>query len=544
MNRPESVPCLIFLLLALCSCAQEPIQLLTRDNDDFDIPEPAKNDEGDYIWADGAYLMSMYQAKKMLSPGWALRKVGVLAEVEAENVNSLDAIPDSTWFTNRHGLQRVSAEELVRGPGHQPPNGNWTVVAGKQIGRNPGFIAQHEDGRLLFVKFDPGNFPGMGTNGDVIVSKFLHSAGYNVPEYYAVRLSRDALELSPTAEIPGQYGAKRPMTEVDLAALLDAAPQLGDGTVLANVSIGIPGKVKGPFEFFGTRDDDPNDTVLHENRRELRGLGLFMAWFNNTDQRRGNTLDTYVEENGRRFLRHYILDFSGSFGSLNDLPKLSANGHEYAIDPEMIFRSAIGLGVWVRRWESVTAPTFSSVGYFESDSFDPETWRSIYPNPAFEKITERDAYWATKIITSFTDKDIRRIVATGFFPEPAQQEYVVRQIILRRNIIGRRFLNHSRISPLDRFSVQLRADHKPQLQFDDLAVERGYADQSKTRYRYRVNDGDFVEMDSLALELPHGYEGQQIEIQTSRHGDNDWGPSVSVWITRRDGEPKVVRIDR
>ena len=50
----------------------------------------------------------------------------------------------------------------------------------------------------------------------------------------------------------------------------------------------------------------PFDIVLHENRRDLRGLYVFSAWLNNTDAKAGNTLDTIVEENGVRFIRHYL----------------------------------------------------------------------------------------------------------------------------------------------------------------------------------------------------------------------------------------------
>jgi hypothetical protein len=37
---------------------------------------------------------------------------------ETSNVNSLDEVPDSSWYTNRHHLRRMSAEELERGPNH------------------------------------------------------------------------------------------------------------------------------------------------------------------------------------------------------------------------------------------------------------------------------------------------------------------------------------------------------------------------------------------------------------------------------------------
>ena len=35
---------------------------------------------------------------------------------EALNTNTLDEVPDSVWFTNRHGTKRMSLDELRRGP--------------------------------------------------------------------------------------------------------------------------------------------------------------------------------------------------------------------------------------------------------------------------------------------------------------------------------------------------------------------------------------------------------------------------------------------
>ena len=36
--------------------------------------------------------------------------------VRAQNLNTIDEVPDSSWFTNRIGTRQLSIEELVRGP--------------------------------------------------------------------------------------------------------------------------------------------------------------------------------------------------------------------------------------------------------------------------------------------------------------------------------------------------------------------------------------------------------------------------------------------
>ena len=38
------------------------------------------------------------------------------AGIRAQNLNTIDEVPDSSWFTNRIGARPVTAEEVQRGP--------------------------------------------------------------------------------------------------------------------------------------------------------------------------------------------------------------------------------------------------------------------------------------------------------------------------------------------------------------------------------------------------------------------------------------------
>ena len=46
---------------------------------------------------------------------------GERRNVRAMNVNTLDEVPDSSWFTNRIGRREIPLDELVRGPDRGPP---------------------------------------------------------------------------------------------------------------------------------------------------------------------------------------------------------------------------------------------------------------------------------------------------------------------------------------------------------------------------------------------------------------------------------------
>ena len=73
--------------------------------------------------------------------------------MHAVNVNTIDEVPDSSWFTNRIGRRAMSIDEIVRGPNTlETPNiDDWPVVEGKSSGITPGYRIVAPDGRLYQV---------------------------------------------------------------------------------------------------------------------------------------------------------------------------------------------------------------------------------------------------------------------------------------------------------------------------------------------------------------------------------------------------------
>jgi hypothetical protein len=518
--------------------AEAPSDVITRDNDMFSIPEPEEDKDSEYIWWDGGYTMFVYQAGKPIDPNWLTRKTRLLPKEEAENINALDEVPDSSWFTNRHAMSRLNEAALAAGPGGAAPSttGPWTIVAGKAAGISKGFTMKDAHGTRYALKFDPKEWPGLGSNADIIGSRVLYAAGYFVPSYGVVAFDPALLKIAPDAKTKGKYNKKRPFTPDDLKAILDSAPKDAEGRVIAGFSRFLEGKPKGAFSYQGLRKDDPNDTVRHENRRELRGLRVIMSWLNNTDARRGNTLDMYVEEDGRAFLRHCHLDFSASMGSGNTEPKETRYGHEYAVDPPKIFSSWVSLGLWVKPWEKTLSATYPEVGTFDAALFEPERWWTSYANPAFEKMTARDAFWGAKTVTSFTDADIAAIVSQARYGTPDARAYVIQTLIARRDKIGRTWFDIRRINPLDNFKME-----EGRLTFEDLAVSRGYAEAAHTVYRARIDGGTWTESAQLSIAIPAA--AQKASLKTCRKGR--CSPSLEIeWSAPAAGRPQIIRLKR
>jgi hypothetical protein len=468
-----------------------------------------------------------------------------LSPAPAAAINTLGNPPDSAWFTNRHGSHRMTREELQKGPARgDPPTAPFTVVGGKSEGITPGFRIEDAKGRLYFVKVDPMSNPEMTTAADVIVSRFLYAIGYNVPENYIVCARLDDMRLSDKAQFTGEDGRKRKMQWDDLRDIVKAIPHYPDGSFRFMASLKIEGKSIGPFFYEGTRPDDPNDIVPHENRRDLRALYVFFAWLNNTDARAGNTYDVIVRENGVSFIKHYLIDFGSALGSDGDTPKDPRMGHEFMITmPLETLESMLRLGLPPRRWELIDYPRLPAVGHFSNEDFDPDKWKSDFPNQALLSRQREDDYWGAKQILAFTDDDIRAIVETGQFSDPGVVEYLTDVLAERRDLLGRRFLE--RTLPIDNFRVQ-----NGELRFDDLAVKHEF--QLPKRYEIRwyyfdnLTGGRKLVSPRASAQLPdealHAKNGTYFSAVVAPAGQRT--TSVTVTLRKTETGYKVVGCSR
>ncbi|MEE9271289.1 MAG: hypothetical protein V3V49_13635 [Candidatus Krumholzibacteria bacterium] len=452
------------------------------DFDMEDIPEPKTDPAPQYYdFFDRTFSKQIHQGFDMPRN---FRKIAGKPK-QAENVDAFGNVPNSSWFTNRNGKRSRSIEEIKRGPdtGDGPADGMWTVIRAKTEGVTPGFTVRDGRGGTFVIKFDPQSNPEMGTGAEIISTKLFYAMGYNTPENRIVFFTADRLRIDPEATVTDPLGHKRPMTRDDLDDIRSRVHKRSDGIYRAVASKFLAGKPKGPYLYVGTRKDDANDIIPHEHRRELRGLRLFGAWLNHNDIRRINSLDMYVEEEGRRFLRHYLIDFGATLGSASVHANVPSEGLEYQFDHWEAQKSLYTLGLYNRRWREAKEPQYQSVGYFESELFNPARWKPNYPNPAFENMTNLDALWATKIIMSFTDEQIQAAVEMGELSDPEAAAYLARILIERRDKIGRHW--YGKVNAIDNFELS-GSGASQTLQFADLEVRAGFESLAGTQYRYRL----------------------------------------------------------
>jgi hypothetical protein len=486
----------VWIALLLCGCVSSPTfkdqPVIWRVNDQQNMAKPEENsfDRLEYF---GDVLVT----------GQIKRGLELRDRHPARDVNALDEVPDSTWFTNRIGAHDLSPAEVARGPvTGGPPQLPLTVVRGKDTGGgNPGFFANDKTQRTFLIKFDTKENPEMQTASSVVVNRVFWSVGYFVPEDTLVTFARDELQLSPDAKTHTPTGVKVQLTETDVDRVLGTAPKTSDGRYRASASLLLPGTPIGGFKASGRRDDDPNDSIDHEDRRVLRGLKVLAAWLGHTDMKIDNTLDMYVEENGKHFLRHYLLDFGEALGAHQAEKNRLEDGWENVWDWDEQPKALLTFGLWKRPWEAQRQTPWPSIGAFSAREFEPDDWKEAYPFWPFAEADVADHYWGAKQVVRFTRPMLEAIVAEAQLSDPEAAKYLVDALLGRRYKIGRDWLDA--LTPFDDFKIE-----NDQLCGVDLAVRYGIVREGalvQSDASGRIVDERLVGRDgSVCTPLPHG----------------------------------------
>jgi hypothetical protein len=482
-------------------------------------------------------------------------KPGDRRDLRAVNANTVDEVPDSTWFTNRIGRRAMPLDEIVRGP-NQLDIANidgWPIVQEKSTGLTTGFRVVDPTGHLYQVKFDPPEHPEMASGAEVIGAAIYHALGYNVVQGYVVDVDPDKIVLAPTATTVDLGGRRRPLTRGDVDRLLARGARLPNGKYRATLSRFADGKPLGYFKYYGTRPDDPNDIHPHEHRRELRANRVFAAWLNHDDSRGINSLDMLEGAEGRRSIRHYMFDFGSIMGSGSIMAQVPRAGNEYILEWGPALKTLATLGLYVRPWITVDYwEGAKSVGRFEADFFDPVEWRPEYPNPAFDNMRADDAFWAARLVSRFSDEIIRAIVDKARYSEPGAAEHIATTLIRRRDKVLRSWLTG--INPLA--DARLAADGV--LTFENTAVGAGVAAPGATytlswsRFDNATGTAVGAAVEARVTEpraaapaaVLDGAEFVAVAVRTSHKDYPQWEAPVTFTFRRTGAGWQTVGVDR
>jgi hypothetical protein len=482
---------------------------------------------------------------------------GEEANVRAGNVNTIDEVPDSSWFTNRvsKGSGPLDLAALVKGPdtSNGPAPGPWTVIARKGEGVTPGFTIRDSTGEIYWIKFDPQGFAEMASGAEVISTKFFHAFGYHVAENYLATFRPEDLQVAPDATMKDEDGRTRRLTREDLDAILEPVARQADGSYRVLASRNIAGRPLGPFRYYSTRPDDPNDIVPHEHRRELRGLSVFAAWLNHDEVRSSNSHDSVVAAGSRQTVRHHLLDFGSTLGSGSVRAQSRRAGNEFVWESRPTLITMLTLGLYVRPWIKVPYPDIPAVGRIESSYYRAETWKPDYPNPAFRNARADDRFWAARIIAAFNDEAVAAVVRTAQFTDPGATEYLTKTLLERRNKVLAAWLNAT--NPV----VDLALSEAGELTFANAATRAAVAKPAeKYTLRWARFDNAAARADPVGAEqtvtepkasapaelLAAKPEYISVEVRAFHPEQPDWSQPLSAYFRRAGDRWALVGLDR
>ncbi len=517
----------IILVLAIAACGTaSPVGSVRfvntppvwKVNDRTDVPtQPAENPFYRPYYHFTSYLLL------------ARRHLSLTREQRARGVNSLDEVPDSTWFTNRVGMREVTPAEVAQGaPGETPyENLPWTIKSAKEGGSVPGFICEDSKGRKFLLKFSPKDEPELDSAADVITARILWAAGYNVPSDHVVFFDRKDLVVGDTAykKIKGE---KQPLTEQMVDDEFARALAQPTGKYRGTASLYITGKPLGGSHRLGTRKDDPNDVIPHELRRDQRGMAAFAAWLAHTDMKEDNTLESWEEDpadKSTHYVVHYHIDFGNSLGAFPRSNRRPQPDFTYEVDPYEFTWSFLTLGLRRQPWEGRVDPEIPGLGMYSAEDYRPEGWK---PNPIGHLpvyVADRfDQFWGAKIIIEMTRAQLAAAIEQGKLTDPRAAPYLLETLIKRQ----RRTALHwfTKVNPVDDFVLET-ADR---VCFDDLIVKHHLADWPVT-YTVDAYDNDGRALAGSLQQLTPDATGKTCTTKLPRGG------------TAVDGRYTILRIE-
>jgi hypothetical protein len=381
MPRCSAVASLTTFVVALASCSYRPARFYVRPpvtdaRDMAPIPMPA------FRWvAESVYLSEVYLHRPIRGT------LDVEPILPAGDVNSMDEVPSSSWFTPRGD----DVGTMARGPeGPGAPRPPFTVLSddARAVG-STGFSISDARGQRYEMLIDPAERPEMRTGAVAIAARLTWALGLNTFPVYitSVRAEHFWRSEAGTPDVP--------------AILASGAPAvLGSYRVAA---LALPPSVWIGYALeAGTRGDDPNDVVPHENRRTLRALKVFASWIALSGLGPPKTMDRYVGSPGEGHVVHFLAGLDDALGTddvvrVTDLPPGQGGG-----SPLM---RLITLGLAPNPARRPTQVEIPALGQLDAD-VDPRGFGPSIPYEPADRLTPSDAYWAAKRIAALSPSHI------------------------------------------------------------------------------------------------------------------------------------------
>ena len=457
------------------SCTYRPARFYDRPpvidaRDTAPIPMPA------FRWVpESVYLSEVYLHRP-------IRETLDISPISpAGDVNSLDEVPESSWFTPR----AVDVGTMARGPdGPGPPRPPFSVLSDDaRAVASSGFSISDARGQRYEMVIDPVDRPEMRTGAAAVAARLVWALGLNTPNVYVTHVKPEHfwraeagtpdVSAMLTAAVPGARGAYR-------VAALAMPPSVWIGYAPES----------------GVRGDDPNDIVAHENRRTMRSLKVFASWMALSGLGPPKTMDRYLGAPGEGHVVHYLTGLDDALGAdevvrVTDLPPGEGGGSP------LVRLITLGLAPNpARRPTQIEIPALGQLGA----EVDPRAFGSSVPYEPADKLTTADGYWAAKRIAALSSAHIALAIEAAKISDHRARQAIQDALEARRKRVIQYWFD--RVTP-----VELTKLEGVRLELRDLAIRHGLERAETTDYYV-----DFLNTDG-------GGVGKKLDI---RPQSDDW----------------------
>ena len=363
-----------------------------------------------------------------------------------------------------------------------------------------------------------------------------------------IDFERADLIVQPGAIMHNDFGDKEPARRRRRSTRCCATSRaIPPAAIRAVASRWIDGHILGPFSWLGRDQSDGNDRYRHEERRDLRGFGVFAAWIDDVDVIENNTLDSYVGR-GRPRPRRALPARSRRL-----LRRFSAAPKRYWMSDQSYFQAdRIARVAAHRRAHSAIAGKMraGSGGGARSSSSIPSsaasppstsiraTWRPIVDIPRVRAADRRDRYWGAKRVASFSRDELAAVVATAHY-RPAAAAFLTEALWQRRERIARDAFAET--AALDHFAVD-----GTRLCFTDWWLRAGLGGAGGTSYVVREEDRVVATVaaadDRACATLPARDGYRVLTLSVIRPGERHAASSVAVHLVSRAGRARIVGV--
>lgn len=326
------------------------------------------------------------------------------------DINALDEVPRSRWFWPLEVDDSSFETTYAEGGAPVPP---FRVLLERAPSGSGGIPVVDGLGRRFELRRDPPDRPEVRTAAAAISARIVRALGYYTPEVYVTDANEGDFTTAPGEQHPLSILSGTEPTDPEVARRtlaktlvdwLESAPANRKGAFRFSATRWPPGPDVGRTPVAGSRDDDPNDRVPHENRRTLRALKLVGAWLGMTRFTPHDLRDVYAGLPGEGHLVHYIVGHDKSLGTESIIGKRPEQKDEMLLLATLGFAPDPNIPPTQRKYVAIGA-----IG----EEVNPAQYGPALPFPPMDATDGADAFWIAKRIAAVGEERILYAVRAG-----------------------------------------------------------------------------------------------------------------------------------